>query len=49
MPLLVLLLLIAAAVFFILAAAGAPRANWIALGLLAFVLVPLIRAAQTFH
>lgn len=49
MHLLVLLLLIAAAVFFVLAAAGAPRLNWMALGLLAWVLCPLIRAAQTFH
>ena len=39
-------LLIVGAVFFVLAAIGVPRCNWLALGLLAWLLTVLIPALQ---
>ena len=43
---LTIVLLILAAVFFILAAIGVPRCNWVALGLIAWLLTELIPALQ---
>jgi hypothetical protein len=43
---LTIVLLILAAICFVLAAIGVPRFNWVALGLLAWVLTLLIPALQ---
>jgi hypothetical protein len=49
-PVLAFLLLLGAAVCFGLAAAKVPgRPNWIGLGLLLWVLIPLWAAAQALH
>lgn len=43
------LVLLLGAVCFALAACNVPRANWIAIGLLLWILVPLASAAEALH